>query len=106
MSLSSQEKKITWFVIPTLMAPPVTMVIALVCYPPDFSSAFPVYDPTSIMIMVYGSALFMSGLTVMGIKLTDEKKVLPAAGFTMLAIWRHPDGFHIGNQPCRLDGNV
>ena len=36
--------------------------------------------------MVCGGAFGMAGLTIMGIKLADEKKVLPAAGFTMLAI--------------------
>lgn len=86
MALSNQEKKITWFVIPTFLAQPVAMLIALLVYPPDFSGEFPVYDPTSVMILVYGGALFMGGLTVMGIKLADEKKVLPAAGFTMFAI--------------------
>jgi hypothetical protein len=86
MPLVNQEKKITWFVISTLIAQPVSMIIAFTVYPPDFSKDFPVYDPNSVMIMVYGSALLMAGLTVMGIKLADEKKVLPAAGFTMFAI--------------------
>jgi len=86
MSHLQHEKKITHFIVPTFLAQPVTMIIALTLYPPDFTKEFPVYDPTSIMILVYGSALFMAGLTVMGLKLADEKKVLPAAGFTMMAI--------------------
>ena len=80
------EKKITWFVVISFMAQPVLMLLAFLLYPPDFSKEFPVYDPDSIMVMTYGSALFLAGLTVMGIKLADEKKVLPAAGFTMFAI--------------------
>src|SRR4026209_637544 len=80
------EKKITWFVVITFLAQPVLMLIAFLIYPPDFSKEFPVYDPDSIMIGTYGNALSVAGLTVMGIKLADEKKVLPAAGFTMFAI--------------------
>jgi hypothetical protein len=58
----------------------------LLIYPPGLSKEFPVYDPDGIMLVAYGNALFIAGLTVMGIKLADEKKVLPAAGFTMFAI--------------------
>ena len=86
MSLLKQEKKITWFVVITFIAQPIFSIIAGLIYPPDFSKEFPVYDPKSIMIIAYGLALMIAGLTVMGIKLADEKKVLPAAGFTMFAI--------------------
>src|SRR5678816_2036872 len=80
------ENKITWFVVTTFLAQPVFTIMALLIYPPDLSKEFPYYDPDGIMIVAYGNALFIAGLTVMGIKLADEKKVLPAAGFTMLAI--------------------
>ena len=80
------EKKITWFVVTTFMAQPVFTLVALLIYAPDLSKEFPVYDPDGIMIVAYGNALFIAGLTVMGLKLADEKKVLPAAGFTMFAI--------------------
>ena len=83
---SKQEKKITNFVVATLIAQPIASVLALIFYPPDFSKEFPVYNPDSIMLMVIGGSLMIAGLTVMGIKLADEKKVLPAAGFTMFAI--------------------
>ena len=62
------------------------MLIAFLIFPPDFSKEFPIYHPDSIMLVTYGNALSLAGLTVMGIKLADEKKVLPAAGFTMFAI--------------------
>lgn len=61
-------------------------MLSFIFYPPDFSHEFPVYPSGSIMLMVCGGAFGMAGLTIMGIKLADEKKVLPAAGFTMLAI--------------------
>jgi hypothetical protein len=80
------EKKITWFVVITFLAQPVSTLMALLIYPPDVSKEFPVYDPDGIMLVTYGNALFIAGLTVMGLKLADEKKVLPAAGFTMFAI--------------------
>ena len=80
------ERKITWFVVTTFMAQPVFTLMALLIYPPDLSNEFPVYDPDGIMLVAYGNALLIAGLTVMGIKLADEKKVLPAAGFTMFAI--------------------
>lgn len=86
MAHLKHEKKITWFVVITFLAQPLLMLIAFLIYPPDFSKEFPVYDPDSIMVVTYGNALFLAGLTVMGIKLADEKKVLPAAGFTMFAI--------------------
>jgi len=80
------EKKITWFVVTTFIAQPVFTLMALLIYPLDLSKDFPVYDPDGIMLVAYGNALFIAGLTVMGLKLADEKKVLPAAGFTMFAI--------------------
>ena len=80
------ENKITFFVVSTFIAQPLLSILAAVIYPPDFSKEFPVYDPNSIMLIVCGNALGIAGLTVLGIKLADEKKILPAAGFTMLAI--------------------
>jgi len=82
----NHEKKITWFVVTTFIAQPVFTLMALLIYPLDLSKEFPVYDPDGIMIVAYGNALFIAGLTVIGLKLADEKKVLPAAGFTMFAI--------------------
>ena len=86
MTHLKHEKKITFFVVATFIAQPLLAILAGVIYPPDFSKEFPVYDPNSIMLMVCGASLGIAGLTVLGIKLADEKKVLPAAGFTMLAI--------------------
>jgi hypothetical protein len=83
---SRHEGKITWFIVITFIAQPLLFIVAYLIYPPDFSKEFPVYHPDSIMVATYGNALFLAGLTVMGIKLADERKVLPAAGFTMFAI--------------------
>jgi len=86
MTHLKRENKITFFVVSTFIAQPLLSIMSAVIYPPDFSKEFPVYDPNSIMLIVCGGALGIAGLTLMGIKLADEKKVLPAAGFTMLAI--------------------
>lgn len=86
MMQSKHENKITFFVVSTFIAQPLFAILAAVIYPPDFSKEFPVYNPNSIMLIVCGNALGIAGLTVLGIKLADEKKILPSAGFTMLAI--------------------
>ena len=80
------ERKITFFVIATFIAQPLFSILSFFMYPPDFSKEFPMYDPNSIMLVAFGNALGIGGLTVLGIKLADEKKVLPSAGFTMLGI--------------------
>lgn len=86
MTQLKHENKITFFIVSTFIAQPLSSILAAIIYPPDFSKEFPVYDPDSIMLIVCGNALGIGGLTVLGIKLADEKKILPAAGFTMLAI--------------------
>ena len=86
MTHLKQEKKITFFIVTTFIAQPVFSIMALLIYPPDFSKEFPVYDANHIMLLAFGGAFVIAGLTLLGIKLADEKKILPAAGFTMLAI--------------------
>ena len=71
MSLK-QEGKITYFVVPALIAQPIVSILAMIIYPPNFSKEFPVYDPNSIMLMEIAGALMIAGLTVIGIKLADE----------------------------------
>lgn len=80
------NQKTAWFVVASLVTNVALALLSLMLFPPDFSREFPVYHPTGIMLLEYGGALFIAALTVIGQKLGDEKKVLPAAGFTMLAI--------------------
>lgn len=82
----NHERKIAFFIIATFIAQPLFSIISFVIYPPDFSKEFPLYDPNSLMLVAFGNALGIGGLTVLGIKLADEKKILPSAGFTMLGI--------------------
>ena len=86
MTQLRNERKITFFVVFAFIAQPLTSILSAVIYPPDFSKEFPLYDPNSLMLIAFGNALGIAGLTVLGIKLADEKKILPSAGFTMLGI--------------------
>jgi len=86
MTHLKHEKKITFLIVTAFILDALCPLSSFVLFPPDFSHKFPVYPSGSIMLMVCGGAFGMAGLTIMGIKLADEKKVLPAAGFTMLAI--------------------
>jgi hypothetical protein len=63
-----------------------TYALAFILYPPDYSGEIPIYAPKSNVVIALGLGIFIFGCTVMGIKLADDRKVLPAAGFTMLAI--------------------
>ncbi len=60
--------------------------LAMIIYPPDYSGEIPYYAPESNMLIEFGLALLIAAATGMGIKLAEEKKKLPATGFTMLAI--------------------
>lgn len=82
----THDKRIAWFVVFSLITNVALGLLGVMLFPPDFSKEFPVYHPTGIMLLEYGGALLMAALTVIGQKLGDEKKILPAAGFTMLAI--------------------
>lgn len=86
MTHPAHEKKIYLFIITAFILQPLSAILSNIFYPPDFSQEFPVYDPDSMMVWVIGGSFGIAGLTLLGIKLADEKKVIPAAGFTMLAI--------------------
>ncbi len=86
MSSINTEKKITYFVAFTFIIQPILSILTIIIFPPDFSKEYPLYNPDSLMLAGLGNSLAIGGLTVLGIKLADEKKVLPSAGFTMLGI--------------------
>jgi len=64
----------------------VCALLAMTFYPPDYSGEIPYYAPESNMLIEFGLALLIAASTGMGIRLAEEKKNLPATGFTMLAI--------------------
>lgn len=64
----------------------VCAVLAMIIYPPDYSGEVPYYAPESNMLIEFGLALLVAASTGTGIRLAEEKKKLPATGFTMLAI--------------------
>ena len=80
------EKYITLAIVVGFTAQIFCFALSSIIYPPDYSTSIPKYAPESSVILELGFALFIFGTTVMAIKLADEKKVLAAAGFTMLAI--------------------
>lgn len=55
-------------------------------FPPDNSTTPPTYSEASLICIEVSMALYIFGCTVIGLKLAEEKKTLPAAGFTMMAI--------------------
>ena len=61
-------------------------VLSLALYPPDFSFEYPLYSPSGILLLEFGGAFLLLGLTVLGMKAEEEKETLAAAGFTALAI--------------------
>jgi hypothetical protein len=81
-----QEKFITVIIVTGLTVQFLCYLIALLFFPPDFTGEFPVYSQEGNLIVEFGLALNMAAATVMGIKLSDERKILAAAGFTMFAI--------------------
>jgi len=67
-------------------------IISSVCYvisllfPVDLSTDPPIVSPWMIMFGRIQTALIILGSTSLGIKFADEKKLMPAIGFTMMAI--------------------
>lgn len=61
-------------------------MIASMCFPIDFSGELPKYPKAALLLNEACYGLFIFGSTLMGIKLADDKRVMPSAGFTMLAI--------------------
>jgi hypothetical protein len=80
------EKQITYFIVACFIASAFFPLLGFGLFPPDFEKEFPVYHPLSIMMNDFGAAWFLAGLTVLGLRLAEERKTMPAAGFTMLAI--------------------
>src|SRR5688572_21824837 len=81
-----QEKYIMLATVIGLPGHFVCSLVAMFLFPPRIINNIPYYPPSTIILIEFGLAFLMLGCTVMGLKLEDEKKILPAAGFTMLAI--------------------
>ncbi len=86
MAHLKNERKIIFIIVFAFIVQALISILSATIYPPDFSKEFPLYNPNSLMLIAFGNAIGIAGLTVMGVKLTDEKKVLSSAGFTMLGI--------------------
>ena len=86
MNQVQNEKYVTLAIVVGFTAQIFTYLLALLLYPPVYSGDIPVFAPKSLVIISMGLVMFIFGSTVMAIKLADEKNILAAAGFTMLAI--------------------
>ena len=69
------------------------LVIQALCYlfciiflPPDFSGEYANFSVESNFIIIFGMSLNMASVTILGIKVGDEKQILASGGFTMFAI--------------------
>ncbi len=61
-------------------------LLGIVLFPIDYSTHPPVYPVNLLLLQEVGQAFAICSMVLMGIKLADEKEVLPAAGFTILSI--------------------
>lgn len=68
------------------ISPFIFLTIGFLFFPPDMSGEMPVYSDGMIYMNEIAVAAFIFGCALMGIKLADDRKVMPAAGFTMMAI--------------------
>ncbi len=69
------------------------LVIQFLCYffcivflPPDFSGKYATFSMESNFIVIFGMSLNMASVTILGIKVGDERQILASGGFTMFAI--------------------
>jgi hypothetical protein len=61
-------------------------IISSFLFPPDYSVKPPVYSDNLMIASELGSALLICAVTMLGLKLADDREVIPAAGFTIFAI--------------------
>ncbi|MBX7110039.1 MAG: hypothetical protein K1X61_15425 [Chitinophagales bacterium] len=58
----------------------------MIVFLPDYSKSIPVYSDGMLLMTEPGEAFLIAALTLMGLKLADDREVIPAAGFAMSAI--------------------
>lgn len=75
-------KVIFWFIILYTLSLPVMIIFFM----PDYSTDPPTYPDGLLIISEFGSAMLICAATLAGIKLADDRQILPAAGFTIFAI--------------------
>ncbi|MDX2196329.1 MAG: hypothetical protein NW207_07920 [Cytophagales bacterium] len=81
-----QDKYIMLDTVIGFSAPFICSLLGQMIFATDYAGQVPIYKPETIVLIEFGLSFLLLGSTVMGLKLEDEKKILPAAGFTMLAI--------------------
>jgi len=86
MNIQKRNKQIIIALLICLISAPVFNILSVVIYVPDFTKDYPVYDPDGVLLIQFSGALYLLALTILGMKVEEEKNILAAAGFTAQAI--------------------
>ncbi len=86
MDIQKRDKQILIALLICLIGSPIFNILSLALYPPDFSATYPVYNPDGVLVLQFSGTLYLLALTILGMKVEEEKNILAAAGFTAQAI--------------------
>ncbi len=75
-------KVIFWFLMLNLLSVP----LILLFFMPDYSTDPPTYSDGLMIVSEFSTAMLICAATLAGIKLADDRQILPSAGFTIFAI--------------------
>lgn len=62
------------------------LIVISLGFTPDMESNPPVYQHPQLILQALATAALVFSSTLIGLKLAEDKQILPAAGFTMLSI--------------------
>ena len=62
------------------------LIVISLGFAPDMESNPPVYQHPQLILQALATAALVFSSTLIGLKLAEDKQILPAAGFTMLSI--------------------
>lgn len=86
MKIKDNPAHITLIKVICFVLPAIFQTISLAVFPADFSKAYPVYSPQGILLIQFGGAFYILGLTIIAMKAEQEGYILAAAGFAAQAI--------------------
>lgn len=86
MKLKDNPRHVMLITVISFLLPPVFQIASVAVYPPDFSQAYPLYFPEGVLLLQFGGAFYMLGLTIIAMKAEQEGYILAAAGFAAQAI--------------------
>jgi len=86
MNEARKKRNVMLATVISLILSTLFQLLSVIIYPPDFSLDYPSYSPDGVLLLEFGGALLLLGLTIIGMKAEEEKETLAAAGFTAAAI--------------------